>query len=238
MGYCGIGEAGRGGMARAPPGCRPALRPRRSTCSRGRRDSSSIARSVRGPAMVDVMARLLSTQATAQCTRLAPRASACALSFSAIIRLSGRHSASIMRLSWRAGAAAGLGHLVDLVLAGQHAARDRAVGHDAEAERLRRRQQLDLGLAVHQVVVGLQRRRRRHAELPAQMHDVRDVPGAHVGEPPFADLALADQVAEGWQWSAPRPCVDRRPVDVVEVDVIGLQPLQAGLHGAHHVAAR
>ena len=52
--------------------------------------------------MTEVTAALLSTQAVAQCTSVAPRASACALSFSAMIRLSGRHSVSIMRLSWRA----------------------------------------------------------------------------------------------------------------------------------------
>ena len=97
-------------------------------------------------------------------------------------------------------------------------------------------EQLDLGLAVHEVVIGLQRDGRRHVELPAQMPDVRDVPGAHVGEPPLADLALADQVAEGGNGLLPgRVGIDA--VRVVEIDVVGLQALQAGLDRAHHVAA-
>src|SRR5262245_31237255 len=104
--------------------------------------------------MVAEIARLLSTQATAQATSVVPRFSACSFSFSATIRLSGRHSDSIMRRSW-AGAARRIGLLVDFVLACEHAARDWAVRHDAQAEGLGRGQQLNLGLAVHEVVVGL-----------------------------------------------------------------------------------
>ena len=51
--------------------------------------------------MMELMARLLSTQAEAQATSVVPRFSACSFSFSAIIRLSGRHFDFSMRRSWR-----------------------------------------------------------------------------------------------------------------------------------------
>src|SRR3546814_1104873 len=54
-----------------------------------------------------------------------------------------------------AGAAALGRRLAGLVLAGEHATRQRAVGHDAEAVVLAGRQDLDLRQAVHGVVVGL-----------------------------------------------------------------------------------
>ena len=66
--------------------------------------------------------------------------------------------------------------------------------------------------------------------------DVRDVPGAHVGEAPLADLALADQLAEGEHDLLPGR-VGIELVHVVEVDVVGLQAAQAGLDGAPHVEA-
>jgi hypothetical protein len=44
---------------------------------------------------------LLSTQATANCTGVMPRASACALISRAVRSAAGCHSVCIMRLSWR-----------------------------------------------------------------------------------------------------------------------------------------
>ena len=67
--------------------------------------------------------------------------------------------------------------------------------------------------------------------------DVRDVPGLDVRERPLADLALADQVAEGGDGLLPRG-VGIDPVDVVEIDVIGPEARQARVHGLHHVPPR
>jgi hypothetical protein len=54
-----------------------------------------------------------------------------------------------------AGAGAGGRRRARRVLGGEHAAGDRAVGHDADAVMQARRQHLDLGLPVEQVVVRL-----------------------------------------------------------------------------------
>ena len=76
-----------------------------------------------------------------------------------------------------------------IVLAGQHAARQRAVGHDAEAVIAAGRQMLDLGHAVHGVVIGLADDRAVDAELVADVADLGDAPGAVVRDAEIADLA-------------------------------------------------
>src|SRR5262245_26470921 len=106
--------------------------------------------------MIELTARLLITQAQAHATRLAPRFSAWRASFSAMARLSGRHSDSSMRLSRRPARVMGSAASLTLYLPVKDAASERAVGHDAESERPGRREHLDLGLAVHEVVVRLE----------------------------------------------------------------------------------
>ncbi len=65
----------------------------------------------------------------------------------------------------------------------------------------------------------------------------RDLPGLPVRAADIANLALGDQIVERAQ-----RLVERRHdvgrVDLVEIDVIRLQPLQAGLDGVHDMAAR
>src|SRR4051812_37877766 len=79
-----------------------------------------------------------------------------------------------------AGAGVLVGRGVRHVLAGQHAARQRAVGYDAEAVIAAGREVLDLGHAVHRVVVGLADDRTIDAVVVADVADFGDAPGAIV----------------------------------------------------------
>ena len=98
-------------------------------------------------------------------------------------------------------------------------------------------QELHLRLAVHEVIIGLQRDRPRHMQLIGEVADVRQLPAAHVGDAPLADLALPDQGAIGLDHALPTHSGVGN-VNVVEVDAVGAEPLQAGLDCPHHVGAR
>ncbi|MCY1203585.1 hypothetical protein D9M72_150900 [compost metagenome] len=123
------------------------------------------------------------------------------------------------------------------VLAGQHAARHRAVGHHAQPVVLACRQDLHLRHPVQQVVVGLARHRTRHAQLAAQACDFRNAPAAEVRHRPVADLAAAHQVAH-----CPHRLFQVRAgivaVQVENVDVVRRQPVQAVLHRAQDPGPR
>ena len=62
-------------------------------------------------------------------------------------------------------------------------------------------------------------------------------PGAEIRAAEIADFALCHEIGQGAE-----AFLHRRqrvhPVHLVEIDVIGAQPAQRGLHGAHDVAAR
>jgi hypothetical protein len=58
------------------------------------------------------------------------------------------------------------------------------------------REDLDLGLAVHRVVVGLADDRARNAEVLADADDLGDAPAAKIGHAEIARLARADHVAQ------------------------------------------
>jgi len=123
------------------------------------------------------------------------------------------------------------------VLAGQHATCHRAVRHHADAVVLAHRQDFDLGHAVQQVVVGLADHGRRHAQARREVHHLGDAPSAEVRHTPVADLAAAQGVAE---------CTQRLlqvharvvSVQVVDVDVVGVQTAQAVLERSHHPRPR
>ncbi len=142
-----------------------------------------------------------------------------------------------MRRSWRPPRLAGSAVWLTLYFPGQHAARDRAIGHHPQAEGAGGRQKLHLGLAVHQIVIGLQRARRWGTHLPAKMVHVGDVPGVDVGQAPVADFAGADQVGKGLNDVLPGR-IGVNAVKIVKVDTIGLEPPEAGIDGIHDVAPR
>src|SRR5262245_59750933 len=77
-------------------------------------------------------------------------------------------------------AARRIGGLIDPILAGEHTARERTIGHVPEPEGVRGREQFHLGLAIHQIVKGLQRAWGWGTHLSAEVVHVGDLPGLHV----------------------------------------------------------
>jgi hypothetical protein len=69
------------------------------------------------------------------------------------------------------------------------------------------------------------------------MMHVGNMPGFDVGEGPRADLALADEVAEGRDRLLPGG-IGIDPMDVVNIDVVRLQALEAGFGRLHEMPAR
>ena len=124
------------------------------------------------------------------------------------------------------GAGLGRRRLARRVLAGQHPARQRAVGHDADAVVAAGRQHLDLGHAVHGVVVGLGGHGTVDAQVVAQAHHLGVLPAAEVADPEVARLARGENVADRAQG-----LLERRGlvglVQVIDVDVIGAEAIQA-----------
>src|SRR5215831_8930288 len=122
------------------------------------------------------------------------------------------------------------------VLAGQQAAGDRVVGDDADALLAAVREHFPLDLAEEQVVPRL------YAVEAGQPQRLGPADGSHelideeVRAADVADLPLVDQVVEGAEG-----LIDRRlevvPVELVEVDVVGLQAPQGGLDGGEDVLA-
>ncbi len=118
--------------------------------------------------------------------------------------------------------------LAALVLAGQQSARQREERQQAELVFLRRRQQILLDVAHDEAVFVLA------GDETADVHRARDIfgfgdaPGRKVGIADVAHLALAHEIVERAQ-----RLLDRRQriviVLLVEIDVVGLQPLQARL---------
>ncbi len=113
--------------------------------------------------------------------------------------------------------------------AGEEAAAERAVGHEPDAQFARGGQDPGLHVAGPQRVFALQRRDRMHRVAAAQLI------GAGFRDADRADLALVLQPAELAHRLLDRDArID--PVQIVEVDVLEPEPLQAGLHrlaGAH-----
>src|SRR6266568_709361 len=107
-------------------------------------------------------------------------------------------------------------------LAGQEAVAERRVGNEPDAQVAQQRQQLGLGVTGPQGVLGLQRGDRVHGVGAA------DRGGAGLGQADVADLALGDQIGQGADGVLD---VGLRidPMLVVQVDVVGAEPLQGAL---------
>ena len=122
------------------------------------------------------------------------------------------------------------------VLSRQQAARDRVVGNDADAFLAAERQHLPLDLAEEQVVAGLDGVEPGQAERLAPADGPHQLIGEEVRAADVADLALMDEVVEGAE-----RLVDRGlrvvAVELVKVDVVGLQPAQGGIDGGEDVLA-
>src|SRR5262249_57759204 len=100
-------------------------------------------------------------------------------------------------------------------------------------------QRLELALvlvAEDKVVLGLQGLIAHIAALVALPQGAGEAPGVIVRAAEVAHLALAHQVVEGAE-----RLLERRltvvPVRLVEIDVVGLEPPQRGLHALHDVLA-
>ena len=107
-------------------------------------------------------------------------------------------------------------------LAGEEAVAERRVGNEADAQLAQQRQQLGLRIAGPQGVLRLQRGDRVHGVGAA------DCGGAGLGQADVADLALGDQLGQGADGVLDGGLrVD--PVLVVQVDVVGAEPLQRPL---------
>ena len=135
------------------------------------------------------------------------------------------------------GTAVGGRRLTRQVFAGQHAAGQRAVGHNADAMVAAGFQHFHLGLPVEQVVIGLADHRPGHIHLPRQMHQLGDAPTPEIRNTPVADLAVAQQRLNGPQRLLEVHAIEVA-VQVVDVDMVGIEPLQAGLTGAQHPGTR
>ena len=111
---------------------------------------------------------------------------------------------------------------MERICAGEEAVAERRVGHEADAELAQQRQQLGLRVAGPQRVLGLQRGDRVHGVGAA------DRVGAGLGQADVADLALGDQLGQRADGVLDRG-VRVDPVLVVQVDVVGAEPLQRAL---------
>jgi hypothetical protein len=96
---------------------------------------------------------------------------------------------------------------------------------------------LDLGHAIHGVVVGLAHHRTIDAEIVAEAADLGHAPSPMIRDAEIPNLPLAHEIAHGAhglrQW--------RRvifPVEIVDIDPIRAEAAQAGLRGLHDAAAR
>ena len=138
----------------------------------------------------------------------------------------GFHHAAVLA----AGAGVGGWRGIGVVFAGEHAAGEWRIGHDAEAEIVARGQVFDFDLAVEGVVERLAGNGTVDAGLVAQRADFGDAPGAVVGDAEITDFAGAYQVGQRvdglGEW---RGVVFL--VQVQQVDRFGAEAAQAGLDG-------
>ena len=136
-----------------------------------------------------------------------------------------------------AGAGVGGRRRIRPVLAGEHAARQRAVADHAQAVMGARRQMLGFRHAVHGVVIRLADDRAIDPETIAQAADLGHAPSPVVRNAEIADLAEANEVAHGTHRLL-EGCVVILLVQIVDVQVIGAEPFQARIGRLHHPFAR
>ena len=121
--------------------------------------------------------------------------------------------------------------------AAEQPAAERGPGDQADAVGLRGGQHLELDRPADQVVERLLADRAAEAAGPRGLIGPGDVPAREVGRADVDDLALRDQHLHRLPDLVPRGV----PVDVVhlvQVDVVGPQPLQRGVAGAADVQRR
>ena len=134
-------------------------------------------------------------------------------------------------------AAAGGALLLADLLAAEQAAGQGAPDHQAHALAAQHRHDLALQVAAGDGVVGLQALEPGQAEALGDAQGLHDLPGGPVGHADIADVAVLHEGVQG----ADGFLDGRRRVEavhLVEVDVIELQALEAGLHRADEVQAR
>src|SRR5579883_1542088 len=121
--------------------------------------------------------------------------------------------------------------------AAQEPARHRAIGQQADALGLAERDHLALVLAPEQIVVMLHRRERAEAAQSGRVDGLGELPARHVGRADVEHLAPAHQMIERADHLVD---IGRRIPDVglVEIDVVGAEPLQRGLAGLDDVLSR
>ena len=123
------------------------------------------------------------------------------------------------------------------ILAREQAGRGRAVGDDADVVDFGHRQDLDLGLAFHQVVHRLDDLQPRPVVALLEVDRALRLPCRPVADGGVDHLARAHHV-----FQRPHRLVDRRHrVEAVQeqhVYTVGLQPFEARLDGLHHMAPR
>ena len=126
---------------------------------------------------------------------------------------------------------------VTVVLARQEAARQRAPHHQTQLFGLDQRHQLAFEIAPGDGVIGLKRGEAAETAPIGDAQRLHDPPGGPVGHADIAHMTLADKIVE-----RPHRLFDRRhrihAVDLVEVDIVGTQPAQAGLDRIHDMPAR
>src|SRR5271165_7656379 len=111
----------------------------------------------------------------------------------------------VLRLEYPATEAFGAAFLAFPVFAGQHAAAQRRPGHDAEAQRVRRREQVGLGLAMNQAVLELRGRNGYCASKFRQGDRTGKPPSGEIRQTRIEDLARARKTLEatddflGWR---------------------------------------
>ncbi|XXU73150.1 hypothetical protein WMF41_41725 [Sorangium sp. So ce1151] len=127
----------------------------------------------------------------------------------------------------------GAAPLAMAVLAGEQAAAERRPAHHAGAEGVGHREQLTLGRALDQAVLGLPGGDGRPAAQIRCPGGGDDPPGREIGEARIHDLPGADEVVE-----AARDLVDGGHavvhVDEIKVDAVGREAFQAALDRLDH----
>src|SRR5262249_30721350 len=112
--------------------------------------------------------------------------------------------------------------------AAQEAAAKRRIGNEADAELLQRWQNLGLDVARPQRIFGLDRADRM------SLVGATDGVGAGLAQAELADLAPLDKPRHGADSVLDRH-VRIDPVDIIEIDHLDAEPLEAGLAGDRHI---
>ena len=133
---------------------------------------------------------------------------------------------------------AGVGgrRLIALVFTGEKTASDGTPGDDAEAEGLGGGEEFAFYAAIEEIVRGLLGDEAVEVEAVAGPEGLDDLPGGEGGGANVADLAGAHEVVEGAQGLVDRD-LGTRTMDLVEIDVVGLEAAETGLGLFDDVAA-